>query len=83
MQQCQVIKLLPCFDPNEWCTKNSLLSGGLNPGPFGHESSALPLDHGYSPSQVLKYLKMNFLLQIGLIMNPKIPNGDYSIFDFS
>jgi hypothetical protein len=21
---------------------------GLNPGPLGHESSALPLDHGYS-----------------------------------
>jgi hypothetical protein len=31
--------------------KNGLLSGGLNPGPLGHESSALPLDHGYSPNQ--------------------------------
>ena len=30
--------------------KNGLLSGGLNPGPLGHESSALPLDHGYSPT---------------------------------
>jgi hypothetical protein len=29
------------FDPNEWCLKNGLHSGGLNPGPFGHESSAL------------------------------------------
>ncbi len=29
------------FDPNEWCLKNGLRSGGLNPGPLGHESSAL------------------------------------------
>ena len=29
------------FDPNEWCLKNGLHSGGLNPGPLGHESSAL------------------------------------------
>ncbi len=45
MQQCQVIIstqfLLQAFDPNEWCLKNGLLSGGLNPGPLGHESSAL------------------------------------------
>ncbi len=32
---------VPSFDPNEWCLKNSLLSGGLNPGPLGHESSNL------------------------------------------
>ncbi len=32
---------VPSFDPNEWCLKNGLHSGGLNPGPFGHESSAL------------------------------------------
>ncbi len=35
---------VPSFDPNEWCLKNglhSLNSGGLNPGPQGHESSAL------------------------------------------
>ncbi len=25
--------LLPCFDPNEWCMKNGLHSGGLNPRP--------------------------------------------------
>jgi hypothetical protein len=31
----------PSFDPNEWCLKNGLHSGGLNPGPLGHESSAL------------------------------------------
>ena len=36
--------IVPSFDPNEWCLKNGLHSGGLNPGPLGHESSALPLD---------------------------------------
>jgi hypothetical protein len=45
MQQCQV-RVFPqifvsSFDPNEWCLKNGLHSGGLNPGPLGHESSAL------------------------------------------
>ncbi len=29
------------FDPNQWCVKNGLHNGGLNPGPLGHESSAL------------------------------------------
>jgi hypothetical protein len=29
------------FDLNEWCLKNGLCSGGLNPGPLGHESSTL------------------------------------------
>jgi hypothetical protein len=32
---------VPSFDPNEWCLENGLHSGGLNPGPLGHESSAL------------------------------------------
>jgi hypothetical protein len=32
---------VPSLDPNEWCLKNGLHSGGLNPGPLGHESSAL------------------------------------------
>ena len=32
---------VPSFDPNEWYLKNGLHSGGLNPGPLGHESSAL------------------------------------------
>jgi hypothetical protein len=44
MQQCQVRvfhNFVPNFDPNEWCLKNGLHSGGLNPGPLGHESSAL------------------------------------------
>ncbi len=45
MQQCQVRAFhtifVPSFDPNEWCLKNGLHSGGLNPGPLGLESSAL------------------------------------------
>ncbi len=32
---------LPCFDPNEWCLKNGLRNGELNPQPLSHESSAL------------------------------------------
>ena len=40
MQQCQV-NFQPIFDPNEWCLKNGLLSGGLIPPPLNHESSAL------------------------------------------
>ncbi len=32
---------VPSCDPNEWCLKNGLHSGGLNSGPLGHESSAL------------------------------------------
>ncbi len=32
---------VPSFDPNEWCLKNGLHSGGLNLGPLCHESSAL------------------------------------------
>jgi hypothetical protein len=32
---------VPSFDLNEWCLKNGLHSEGLNPGPLGHESSAL------------------------------------------
>jgi hypothetical protein len=44
MQQCQLnfhFILAPGFDPNEWCLKNGLLSGILNPRPLSHESSAL------------------------------------------
>jgi hypothetical protein len=44
MKQCQVRvfhNFVPSFGPNEWCLKNSLHSGVLNPGPLGHESSAL------------------------------------------
>ncbi len=32
---------VPSFDPNEWCLKNGLHSGCLNPGPLSLESSAL------------------------------------------
>jgi hypothetical protein len=44
MQQWQVRvfhKRVPSFDPHEWCLKNGLHSGGLNPGPLGHVFSAL------------------------------------------
>jgi hypothetical protein len=42
MQQCQVrVFHNLSFYPNEWCLKNGLHSGGVNPGPLGHESSAL------------------------------------------
>ena len=37
------------IDPNEWCLKNGLHSGGLSTGLLGHESSTLPLDHNSSP----------------------------------
>ncbi len=37
------------FDPNEWCLKNGLHSGGLNSVPLDHESSALTTRPGYSP----------------------------------
>ena len=64
MQQCQVIKfLLSCFDPNEWCTKNSLLSWGLNPRPFSHDPSTLPLVYGYSPSFFLSFL-LSFRIEV-------------------
>ncbi len=33
--------LIQAFDPNEWGLKNGFHSWGLNPGPLGHESSAL------------------------------------------
>ncbi len=29
------------YDPTEWCVKNSLLIGDLNPRPLTHEFSAL------------------------------------------
>ena len=32
---------VPSFDPNEWCLQNVLRNEFLNPGPLGHESSAL------------------------------------------
>jgi hypothetical protein len=35
---------LHAFEPNKWCAKNSLLSGGLetvNPRPLSHESPCL------------------------------------------
>ncbi len=29
--------LLQAFDPNEWCLKNGLFNGGLNPQPLSHD----------------------------------------------
>ncbi len=53
------------FDPNEWCLKNGRHSGGLNPGPLNHyttarvvferkrtESTYLYFDCGYKPLQI-------------------------------
>ena len=47
---------VPSFDPNEWCLKNGLHSRGLNPGPIGHESSALPT----RPRQKSFIVEINF-----------------------
>jgi hypothetical protein len=44
---CNIVRLefsiifVPSFDIDKRCLKNGLHSGGLNPGPLGHESSAL------------------------------------------
>jgi hypothetical protein len=54
--------LVPSFDPNEWCLKNELHSGGLSPGPLGHESSALtsrPLLLALSWTSLLKSIGIN------------------------
>ncbi len=49
---------VPSFDPNEWCLKNSLYSGGLNPEALSHESSALST----RPRQLaLKFFTLYFL----------------------
>ncbi len=48
--------LLPRFDPNEWCMKNGLHSGGLNPRPLSHESSALT-----TRPQLLAYISGSYL----------------------
>ncbi len=45
---------VPSFDPNEWCLKNGLPSGGLNPGPLSHDSSALT-----TRPRLLAYLNTN------------------------
>ncbi len=36
-----IIVVLSKVAKHEWCLKNDLHSGVLNPGPLGHESSAL------------------------------------------
>jgi hypothetical protein len=53
---------VPSFDPNEWCLKNGLHSGGLNPGPLAHESSALTTRPRLLALRLFN-LKLNFLYQ--------------------
>ena len=63
MQQCQVRVFpqffVPSFDPNEWCLKNGLHSGGLNPGPLGREYSALT-----TRPRLLAFQRQNFGLGV-------------------
>ncbi len=54
---------VPSFDPNEWCLKNGLHSGGLNPGPLGHEHSALTTRPGLL-AQLTCYLFFHFITHI-------------------
>ena len=56
------------FDPNEWCPKNSLLSGGLNPGPLSPESCALTT----RPRLLAKngQLFKGFLLKVLIVFGP-------------
>jgi hypothetical protein len=64
---------VPSFDPNEWYLKNDLHRGGLNPGLFGHESSALTtrprlLAFGFPDIWVFKYyVPTTFFLEKKLI----------------
>jgi hypothetical protein len=63
MQQSQVrvfsTSFVPSFHPNDWCLKNGLHSGGLNPGPLGHEFSALTT----RPRLLAVFLILYFMLK--------------------
>ena len=71
MQQCQVNFLsnyrFPCFDPSEWCIKNGLLSGDLNPRPFSHESSALTT----RPRHLAYFFTLNIVFFKNIILTIK------------
>ncbi len=71
MQQCQVnfhLIFAPNFDPIEWCLKNGLLSGVLNPRPLSHESSALTTrPRLLATSQLFFYSVPNLTFDDGLI----------------
>ena len=54
--------MLQAFDPNEWCLKNGLLGGGLNPRPLSHESSALTTRPRLLAFHQLKSLKNVFFI---------------------
>ena len=60
--------MLQAFDPNEWCLKNGLLSGGLNPRPLSHESFALT-----TRPRLLTSYSTNFLSQSYLTTFLKLP----------
>ncbi len=69
MQQLELefsTNYIPGFDPNEWCMKNGLHSGGLNPGPLGHESSVL------STRPWLLGYRLKLMLEITYFINPSL-----------
>ena len=86
--QC-LYKLYTSFDPNEWCLKNGLHSGGLNPGPLGHESSALTTRPGatrlYETSKLsqsilsIQRVTINYLCSFISFME-NLPNRNFQSF---
>ena len=63
----------PSFDPNEWCLKNGLQSGGFNPGPLGHESSALTTRPQLLAKADSKFIfSFNILLFLHLLFLPLV-----------
>ena len=63
--------IVQSFVPNEWCLKNGLHSGGLNPRPLGHESSALTTRPGFLNRQVVQGLKWVATLYGFILKNTK------------
>ena len=54
---CRIQQLIcyTCTYPNEWCTKNVLHSGDLNPQPLERESSALTIRRRVSSNSKLQF----------------------------
>ncbi len=52
--------LFQVFDPNKWCLKNGLLTGGLNPRPLSHESSAVTTRPRLLAMVMFKYILIHF-----------------------
>ncbi len=77
MQQCQVnfhLIFAPGFDPNEWCLKNGLLSGGFEPTTF--QSSALTTrprllarESAYWIGKLTLLINPNMIKNICLVLN--------------